>query len=110
MVPDASWIALVVREVSVIRWPENASVDLGGLDLNAEKVSLDQAVCAKNPVNRYRTPHKKNTLCHIKCNFDLHDLNQNWQLKSSFCICLSEAPEEKAPFNDDHLFTINLHK
>ena len=47
MVPDASWIALVVREVSVIRWPENASVDLGGLDLNAEKVSLDQAVCAK---------------------------------------------------------------
>ena len=53
---------------------------------------------------------QKNTLRHIKCNFDLYDLNQNWQLKSSFCICLSEAPEEKAPFNDDHLFTINLHK
>ena len=40
MVPDVSWIALVVREVNVIRWPENASVDLDGLVPNAERVSL----------------------------------------------------------------------
>ena len=73
MVPVVYWAAPVTREACVIRWPENASAVLDGLDPSADKVFSTSSLWLMQFIQRH-----KNDFSHYIIDDNLWLLINGW--------------------------------